>query len=307
MRVNANELVARLEEASRRVVWQTSLEKSAALSGLYESLGDSTRPHGVAFHGLGVTKAKSGLVIEAYVSGRRAAGAKAAVAKMFGFSPGNVSIVPCSGLTPHALLNLGDRAAHVAIMAQGGYGTLGGFATDLTTPLLVAVSNNHVFANSNQASVGDQLNHADGALGQLLRFHPLAPQPGLNDLDAALGSIFEGNVPRAPRIRGSRPPAIGLRVHKTGGRTGRTTGTVIAVAATALVPYPGLGPINFRACMRIVGDSGPFSLPGDSGSLVLDSNNSVVGIIFAGDNDGTFSLANPSSTLTGRMSIAFPT
>ena len=90
-----------------------------------------------------------------------------------------------------------------------------------------------------------------------------------------------------------------------GAASGYTTGRIVATAATACVPYPGLGNVNFHRCLRIVGDQGPFSVPGDSGSLVLDEQLAVVGIIFAGDEVGGHSLANPVDALASRLNIAF--
>ena len=139
-------------------------------------------------HGLGIARSQTGWYVEAYcectpseyASARRAVAAHVGV----GLSPNHVRIVPCAGFTP--LLGAGDSVAHAVLAAGNGYGTLGGYASDLVGDLLLAVSNNHVFVNNNQATPPDDLVDLTTAqtFGGLHRFWPLVPQPGVNDLDA---------------------------------------------------------------------------------------------------------------------------
>jgi hypothetical protein len=285
------------------------LEKAASFNGLYEAFGDFSRPKGAVVHGLGFARGRGGVVIEAYCQARASAAQqlRKVVAGAFGAGLEAVTLVGCGGIVPQGLLNAGEASAHRDLAARNISGTLGGFAGDLTSELVLAVSNNHVFAKCNRAKPNDPLvlTASQSQFGGLARFHPLQPQPTVNDLDGAVGWVFAGNVIRQPRLHGTRPPALGLRVSKNGARTGRTTGTIVGIAATAVIAYPGLGNVNFRRCIRIEGDSGPFSLPGDSGSLVLDGKNSVVGIVFAGETDGSFSFANSATALTTHLGIGF--
>ena len=310
MRSVESVLLSATERASKAIVWNTAIQKVAGFAGIYEAAGDYTRPAGVSIHGLGIARSQTGWYVEAYcectpseyASARRAVAAHVGV----GLSPNHVRIVPCAGFTP--LLGAGDSVAHAVLAAGNGYGTLGGYASDLVGDLLLAVSNNHVFVNNNQATPPDDLVDLTTAqtFGGLHRFWPLVPQPGVNDLDAAVGWITDGYaIHRMPRLNGFRLPAQGLRVQKHGARTGHTTGHIQSVSATALVPYAGLGNVNFSRCIRIVGDQGPFSDEGDSGSLVIDMTNAVVGIIFAGEANGAYSLANWATTLTQRLQLAF--
>jgi len=217
---------------------------------------------------------------------------------------GAVSIVHCRGFRPY--LAMGESGAHYALAKTGGFGTVGGFAADLQSSLLLAVSNNHVFANDNNANANDPLVCAAGPFGGLVRYHPLQMLPAVNDLDGVVGWISEAHRMTAPvPVNGTRPATRGLRVKKFGAASGYTTGVVAATAMTASIPYDKLGNLNFRRCLRIEGNQGPFSVPGDSGSLVLDSRNAVVGIIFAGDETSGYSLANPVEALTGLLNIAF--
>ncbi|MBE7449745.1 MAG: hypothetical protein HS111_12845 [Kofleriaceae bacterium] len=300
-------LANQIERASRRIVWQTPMEKRNSVAGLYENLGDYTRPGGVVFHGLGLARGKSGgLIVEAYAQCAPSdrVRARRSVAALLGIPAGAVSVVPCWGF--HPSVGMGEPGAHYALANQDRFGTIGGFAADLESSLILAVSNNHVFADNNRGRLHDPLLDATGQFGGLVRFPPLLQPPAVNVLDGAVGWIGDGHVIAAPvSASGTRPATRGLRVKKFGAASGHTTGVVVATVATATVPYDGLGSVNFRRCLRIEGDGGPFSVPGDSGSLVLDSRNAVVGIIFAGDETGGYSLANPVDALTGLLNIAF--
>lgn len=300
------DIFERMERVSTQV-WQSSTVKSAGLVGLFENRGASPYPLGVPFHGLGFSQSRSGSFVEAYCNcpGERRVTVQRLLAAQLGIHESEVSVVHCSGLRP--MLAEGSAGGHVELVAQGGYGTIGGFAADLGDNGLLVVSNNHVLAANNLAKLGDQLftKGAPRSFGALKRFAPLRLPPLLNDIDAAVGSVWDGQVGEVHWRRGYRLPAIGLPVQKVGATTGHTTGTIVAVGATAMVPYEGLGNVNFRRCLRIQGDHGAFSKPGDSGSLVLDMTGAVVGIIFAGESNGAFSLANRVDALMDGLNIYF--
>lgn len=298
-------LAEQLEHASKQLVWQSAFVKSAGLAGLYESVGGV---RGVAFHGFGLTSRRDGIHVEAYCDrgATTTQDVRSSVALLFGIPSRSVDVLPCEAIVPQ--IGVGHGGAHHRLWAQGGVGTIGGFAGDVRSDLLLAVSNNHVFADCNRGKKNDDLVDARGnVFGGLHRFSPLLRQPKINDLDAAVGWTFSDIERRGPArpISGTRKPEINLAVHKWGTTTGHTRGRIVGVAATAVLAYPGLGNVNFRGCLRIEGNNGPFSLPGDSGSLVLDSSNAVVGLVFAGSSDGAYTFANPASTLTNRMSIWF--
>jgi hypothetical protein len=85
-----------------------------------------------------------------------------------------------------------------------------------------------------------------------------------------------------------------MEVYKIGARTGYTEGIIIGFI-NHTVDYKGhLGQLNFFNSLNIAGNKGiPFSQPGDSGSLVFSKkSHKVVGLLFAGDNSGTYSFAN---------------
>ncbi|RZQ64496.1 serine protease [Amycolatopsis suaedae] len=159
------------------------------------------------------------------------------------------------------------------------------------------LSNNHVLANSNAASIGDpilQPGPFDGGtfpadtIARLSRFVPIkfiqAGQPiPLNFVDAA---IAEGQFHDLDRriywvgdLRGvNAAPAVGTVVQKTGRTTNWTTGRITNINATVDVNYGG-GKVARFAQQLLTTD---MSAGGDSGSLVADLDGRAVGLLFAG-------------------------
>lgn len=304
------ELVGRLERASRQVVWETPFEKSAGVAGLFESGDAFARPTGVAYHGLALGRDRRGIVVEALATcpPDRAGAATRKISGLLGIPAARIRLVPCDSLVSQ--VNAGAAGGHAVLVGQGGFGTIGGFASDLHSNLWLAVSNNHVFANVNAAAIGDALVESTTGqqFGALHRFHPLAAQPAVNDLDGAVGWIDSTRRLRRPKamtITGTGQPKVGMRVRKWGAKTGYTEGRIRSLFGNPVITYPGFGVANFRSCLRIEGTRTSFSEPGDSGSLVLDDHGLVVGIVFAGEAAGRFSLANPVGPLTGHLGIAF--
>lgn len=164
------------------------------------------------------------------------------------------------------------------------------------------LSNNHVLANSNNASPGDailQPGPYDGGtdsadrIATLTKFIPIAFAPDTpldtqnNIVDAAIAEGSFNDLDRMVywngHVRGWRPKAnitVGMVVKKTGRTTNFTTGRITAVNATVDVNY-GSGRIaRFKDQMITTG----MSSPGDSGSLVLTLDNVAIGLLFAGSS-----------------------
>ncbi|ELR66464.1 hypothetical protein C942_04162 [Photobacterium marinum] len=187
-----------------------------------------------------------------------------------------------------------------------------------------ALSNNHVFANSNDAratindGVGDsviQPGDFDGGsspadnIGSLADFEPINFSGGENIMDAAiahsttdmLGNSTPSNgygTPSSTPVDAviSTPPQA---VQKYGRTTAWTQGTVDGISVNVDVCYEQQcrGPFNCtcttvaRFVDQIAIIDGDFSAGGDSGSLIVDMSNHPVGLLFAGSNTHTF--ANP--------------
>ena len=161
------------------------------------------------------------------------------------------------------------------------------------------LSNNHILANSNLASIGDlilQPGPFDGgiypsdAIGTLERYEPIVfGSSGYNLVDAAVARpTYSRNV--NPSIiglvlpRGVGQALVGQDVVKAGRTTQVTTGQVLAINATVLVgPYAGGGLGIFAQQIITTG----MAAGGDSGSLLMDRDLNAVGLLFAGSSEIT--------------------
>jgi hypothetical protein len=173
------------------------------------------------------------------------------------------------------------------------------------------LSNNHVFARSNNAALGQSIvqpGQGDGGLHPadqiaiLERFVPINFANGaINFVDCATGWAWPDRVRRqlmflsggTPSFFGFGTTPVAPAVNMVVGKTGRTTqlrqGRITAVSVSVNVNYNG--PVaHFRDQISIVGTGGVFSQPGDSGSLVWqwDPQRRAVGLLFAGGGDTTF-------------------
>jgi hypothetical protein len=189
-----------------------------------------------------------------------------------------------------------------------------------------ALSNNHVLANSNDASIGDsalQPGPFDGGIdpddkiGELFDFEPIDFSGGNNTIDAAIASTSTAWLDYAtPSDDGYGAPHattvtafVGLPVQKYGRTTKLTHGEVSEINVTVDVCYECSGPSCFN-CNKLarfvdqIGISpGDFSAGGDSGSLIVtdDGSNDPVGLLFAGGSTRTF--ANPIDRILNRFDV----
>lgn len=180
---------------------------------------------------------------------------------------------------------------------QSTAGTLGLIVQDDSGNVYI-LSNNHVLANSNQGKPGDPVLQPgpydggtlpDDEVATLTRFVPIRFSPFcLNYMDVAIAQILQ-NIQYDHTVLGIGAPAgvgdptLNMQVQKSGRTTAVTYGTIIDDSATVQVQY-GLRIATFTDVIVIQGNSQTqqFVQPGDSGSIVMDMNNIVVGEIFAG-------------------------
>lgn len=188
-------------------------------------------------------------------------------------------------------------------------GTIGAGCYDLAPlpgipPRYYILSNNHVIANSNDASIGDPVYQPgvfDGggpadAIGRLARYVPITFDGSCNYVDAAIAEVPFDTIDRDIYWSGypttaATAASVGQLLKKTGRTTQFTTGRVTAVNATVNVGY-GAGKVA-KFCNQIVTTN--MSAGGDSGSLVLDWENRPVGLLFAGSSVAT--ILNPIATV----------
>ncbi len=186
-----------------------------------------------------------------------------------------------------------------------------------------ALSNNHVFANRNNASPGDDIlqpGRVDGgtdpanSIGTLykferLRFCKVLTCPN-NRVDAAIALTSSDNLGTSTPSDGYGEPrtntttaTLGQAVQKYGRTTGLTTGLVSGLNATITVNY-NTGTARFIDQILIT--DGRFSQGGDSGSLVVTQSKGredrrPVGLLFAGSN--THTIANPIDLVLDLFSV----
>jgi len=123
------------------------------------------------------------------------------------------------------------------------------------------------------------------------RLQAIKLTPGMNKVDAALARPLSPDLVR-PEILDIGLPAgvgeatLGTRVKKSGRTTGFTTGAIQTIDMTVQIDYDG--PVaTFHGQLLAT----PMSQRGDSGSVVLDQQNRVVGLLFAGSDRAT--MINP--------------
>ena len=226
-----------------------------------------------------------------------------------GGETGGTSVTVTVGETPPSdwwetrPVPIGVSTGHPDITA----GTIGARVTDGVN--VYALSNNHVYANENQASIGDNVlqpgtydggrNPAD-AIGTLYDFSPIVfSRRADNVIDAAIALSDLDSLDNATPSNGYGIPKsttkeayIGMPVMKYGRTTGFTHGQVYAINADIIVRYDS----GFaRFVDQIVITPGAFSAGGDSGSLIVVDGGAdtqkPVGLLFAGSS--SYTIANP--------------
>jgi hypothetical protein len=212
---------------------------------------------------------------------------------------------------------IGVSTGHPAITA----GTIGARVKDAAGNVY-ALSNNHVYANQNEASFGDNVlqpgafdggtNPAD-AIGTLYAFEPIDfTFAGENYVDAAIALSSASDLANSTLPDGYGTPSaiifgdededgffddtkdlLQLPVQKYGRTTGLTDGVVSAINVYVEVCYEQFWGFCIKSAyffdqIQISGSG--FSGGGDSGSLIVtnDANKNPVGLLFAGSDTTTF-------------------
>jgi hypothetical protein len=167
------------------------------------------------------------------------------------------------------------------------------------------LSNNHVFARENAATIGERIDapgRYDGKprcaqtaqCANLSQFVAVSFS-GNNTMDAAIARPSAGRAYTSLSAGGYDPtsnvvaPSVGLAIKKTGRTSGLTHGTIQAINVTIQVQYSTGQIATFTNQIQM---PGTFIRSGDSGSLmVTETNADPVGLCFAGGSGASF--ANP--------------
>lgn len=202
-------------------------------------------------------------------------------------------------------------------------GTLGSLVEDASGTQYI-LSNNHVIARGNRASIGDVIVQP-GLLDTGCSMRPGDGVATLSDfveidfrrnnlVDAAIAEVTPGLVDTSGFIHSVGTPsgnvaslATGLSVQKSGRTTGHTFGTVSTLDATVNVSYPNRCGSNRGKTATFVNTffvtPGTFSDGGDSGSLIVDTatNPNAVGLLFAGSS--SYTIGNPMNHVLDAFNV----
>jgi hypothetical protein len=193
-------------------------------------------------------------------------------------------------------------------LVAGGSGTLGISVFDNRTGRELILSNWHVLCRRADCQVGEAIiqpgqgggdaGTSRDIVGRLVRW-------SLDNVDAAVAEptgqrfLFK-EVLEIGRVEASAQPSLGMRVRKSGRTTGLTEGTIADVSADINTPgYPS-GTITFHSQIVVEGTT-TVTDKGDSGSVFVDDDDRVVGLLYAGS--GQRALANPIDAVLAALDI----
>jgi len=145
------------------------------------------------------------------------------------------------------------------------------------------------------------LNYVAGAFGSSHKLQAVKQTPGENHVDAALArplspDLVSNEILHIGAPTGVGTATLGTEVQKSGRTTGHTQGAITQIDATVRVDYLGRTALFTGQLV-----AGPMSQAGDSGSAVLDMEERVVGLLFAGSNAAT--IMNPIDLVLSALNV----
>lgn len=141
-------------------------------------------------------------------------------------------------------------------------------------------------------------------LGSSHRFGSIRENGGGNLVDVALArpldlAMVSGEILEVGHPQGTQEPVLGLPIMKSGRTTEKTAGMVTQMHVTVQVLY---GPSIAIFEDQVMGELKCGG--GDSGSIVLDSSRQVLGLLFAGTQDGKTTIFNRWSNVEAALGIS---
>ena len=191
---------------------------------------------------------------------------------------------------------------------QTAAGTIGWFMVDEDGNIYL-LSNNHVWANENNAAQGDKIvqpglldggDPVNDVIAELYDWIDIDFSGNPNTVDAAIATPLDlsqvyTSIMVLGGVTGKADPVQDTKAKKVGRSTGYTEGTITDINATLNVDYDS-GTALFQDVF-IVQSSEVIVQGGDSGSPVLDENNKFLGLLFAGSDDGKTLVACKASNI----------
>jgi hypothetical protein len=187
----------------------------------------------------------------------------------------------------HVLANSNDAAIGDAILQPGPYDG-GQPATDTIAHLSEFVSIQFGVGCPIGQGVASVLNTLAALVGSRTRLQALRPAAVENLVDCAIAEPVNpvdvvNEILEIGPISGTAEGTLGMAIKKSGRTTALTTGTIDQVDFTGTVSYGTTKVATFVD--QLV--AGAMSQGGDSGSAVLNNQNQLVGLLFAGTNTTT--------------------
>ncbi|KEI14937.1 trypsin-like serine protease [Clostridium novyi] len=193
-------------------------------------------------------------------------------------------------------------------------GTLGCLVTDNKD--LFVLSNNHVLAMLNQASIGTKIIEPSREFGgdpktdtiaNLSKYIELKfiedTSMSVNYTDCAIAKIIDKSLV-SPEIalvgipKGINSPKLNQRVKKVGAISELTTGVITSIHNTMTVNYQD---IKKSAIFKEQIFTSFMAEHGDSGAILLDQNNNVIGLLMSGSKNT--SVFNPIDTVLKQLNV----
>jgi hypothetical protein len=201
-----------------------------------------------------------------------------------------------------------DRAIDGYVYA----GTLGCIVTDHSGKQPLLLSNFHVMAVDNGWKAGDDMDQpskADGGTSSD-RVGTLVNAVLSDHVDGALCTVnersYDCSIVSIGDVKGSADASLNSPVRKRGRTTLLTYGFVDAINGTVKIDYgDGIGTKTLSEQIGIRADTAhnaKFSDHGDSGSVVVDADNHIIGLLFAGSEDG-YTYINPIANVLSEFDI----
>lgn len=198
----------------------------------------------------------------------------------------------------------------------GGYvfaGTLGCIVKDNVSKETLLLSNFHVMAVDSGWKKGDfmaQPSLVDGGKPVTDRVGALNNAVLSSRVDGALctlsGRKADCSIVDIGPVKGVADPALNAPVRKRGRTTLLTYGFVDSINGTVKIDYgDGIGVKTLTNQVGIRPDTAhntQFSDHGDSGSVVVDAGDNIIGLLFAGSSDG-FAYINHISDVLSELNI----
>lgn len=196
-------------------------------------------------------------------------------------------------------------------------GTLGCIVKDNVTNNPVLLSNFHVMCVDNNWNIGDfmcQPSRVDTGVPGTDRIGALSRAVLSSKVDGAISTLSgrpsDCSIVDIGDVKGTANAVLNSAVRKRGRTTLFTEGFVDAINATINIDYGptiGIKTLTNQIGIRPDVSANPkFSQIGDSGSVVVNADNKIIGLLFAG-NDFGYTYINPISNVLSELNISICT